>query len=133
MALTKSSTVIHDDTAVITAQGSQTDSVLVSATYDVSDAYAASVRVRLKNGATGPTTQAQCQVQISEDTVAGNFMTIAVVGGSIANYASAPVVAGLVESVVQLPDTAKQLRLVSGRNTGQNVSIRAVLDKVTAL
>lgn len=121
MALTKASVVIANGTTLTAGAGNTTSSV-----EDVTAAYTASVRVRLTNGATGPTVAAQVAVQIAEDTTSGNFMTIATVQGSVANSA-------VVESLVQLPDTAMQLRTVSGSNTGQNVTLRIVLEKITAL
>lgn len=120
MALTKGYSVVHDDITLTAGAGDTT-----SATEDISSAYQATVRVRLTNGATGPTTPAQCKVQIAELDTAAKFMTIAtVVGLSSAN--------GIVEQEVAIPDTAIKLRTVSGSNTGQNVTERVVLEKVTA-
>jgi hypothetical protein len=121
MALNKAATVVHDD-ATLTAGAADT----VSATQTLTGAYQSTVRVRLTNGATGPTVAAKCKVQVAEADVAAKFMTLATVYGTTGN-------ADVVEAVIGLPDTAQYLRLVSGSNTGQNVTLRGVLETLTAL
>ncbi len=69
---------------------------------------------------------AQTKVQVAEADTAALFMTIATIVGLTSN-------AGVVEQLINLPDSASYLRLVSGSNTVQNVTLRAVLDKITAL
>lgn len=120
MALTKSQTVIHNDITLTAGAGDTT-----STNQDLSSAYSASLRVRLTNGATGPTVPAQTKVQVSEDTTAANFITIATITGLTSN-------SGVMERVIQIPSEAKYVRLVSGSNTGQNVTLRAVIDLITA-
>ena len=121
MALTKANTVIHDD-ITLTASGADT----TSSTQDLTAVYQSIVRVRITNGATGPTVAAQCKLQVSEADTAAKYMTLATVVGSTANN-------GVVEAVMAVPDPAEYLRLISGSNTGQNVTLRAVIEKVTAL
>jgi hypothetical protein len=121
MAATKASSVMHNNVTLTAGAGDTTATV-----EDVTAAYQTAVRVRLTNGATGPTIAANCKVQVSEDATAGNFMTIATVAGNTTNN-------GIVEALVQLPDTAMQVRTVSGSNTAQNVTLRVVLEKITAL
>lgn len=121
MAITKASTVVANNTTLTAGAGATT-----SATQDITGAYRSTVRVRLTNGATGPTVPAQCSIQISEDTTAGNFIEHTLVVGTSVN-------SDVNEFVIELPDTALQLRFVSGSNTGQNVTLRIVVDKITAI
>lgn len=120
MALTKSSTVVHNSITLTAGAGDTT-----SSTQDLTASYQHTARIRISNGGTGPTIAAQCKVQVSEDTTSGNFMTLATVIGTTVN-------SDVVEVSVAIPDTAQQVRFVSGSNTGQNVTLRVVLDKVTA-
>ena len=121
MALTKASVVVDNDIAMVAGAGNVT-----SADQDVTAAYRIGVRIRLTNGATGPTVQAQIAVQTSEDTTSGNYTTRATVYGGTVNSA-------VTEADVEIPDTALHVRFVSGSNTGQNVTRRIVLEKITAL
>ena len=121
MALTKASTVICNDITMTAGAASVT-----SADQDLSGAYEATVRVRITNsGALG--VAAQVQIQVSEDTTAGNYMTAQVVK-------SFDLVSGTVtEMVIPLADTVQHLRIVSGANTSANCILRVVVDKVTAV
>lgn len=121
MALTKSFTVISNDVAMVAGAGDVT-----SSDQDITAAYQTLVRVRFTNGATGPTVAAQTKIQISEDTSAGNYMTIATLSGGVANN-------GISEYLIVVPDAAEHLRTVSGSNTAQNVTLRIVLEKITAV
>lgn len=118
--LTKSSTVVHNSITLTAGAGDTT-----SSTQSLTGSYQHTARIRITNGATGPTVVAQCKVQISEDTTSGNFMTLATILGTTVN-------SDVVEVVVAIPDTAQQVRFVSGSNTGQNVTLRVVLDTITA-
>lgn len=120
MSLTKSSTVVHNSITLTAGAGDTT-----SSDQDLSASYQHTARIRITNGGTGPTVPAQCKILISEDTTSGNFITLATIKGDTANSA-------VVEQVVTIPDTATYVRFVSGSNTGQNVTLRVVLDKITA-
>lgn len=121
MALTKTSVVVHDNITLTAGAGDTT-----SATQDLTAVYQTIARIRLTNGATGPTVAAQCKVQIAEVDTAAKYMTLATVVGLTSNN-------GVVEAVVAIPDPAEQLRFVSGSNTGQDVTLRVVIEKVTGL
>ena len=121
MALVKSSAVVHNDITLTAGAGDTT-----SATQDMTGNYRTIARVRFTNGGTGPTVQAQCKIQVSEDTTSGNFMTLDTVYGGTVNSAVS-------EYVVEIPDPCEQLRFVSGSNTAQNVTLRVVVEKVTSI
>ena len=121
MALTKANTVIENDVTLTAAAADD-----VSATQTLTGNYSTLIRVRLTNGATGPTIAAQCKVQIAEADTAALFMTLATLVGGVTN-------SGVYEWCVQIPDSAEYLRLVGGSNTGQNVTYRAVQEQITAL
>ncbi len=121
MALTKANVVVHNDATLTASAGDTT-----SATQDLTGAYDAQARVRLTNGATGPTVPAQCKVQMSEADTAALFMTLAtLVGGTVNSEVR--------EWVVKIPKSVHYLRFVSGSNTGQNVTLRVVVERTTAL
>ncbi len=121
MALTKTNTVVHNDITLTAGAGDTT-----SSDQSLTGNYRTLARVRFTNGATGPTVQAQTKVQISEDTTSGNYMTLTTVYGGTANSA-------VTECMVEIPDSAEHLRCVSGSNTAQNVTLRVVLEQITAL
>jgi len=121
MALTKSSTVVHNSITLTAGAGNTT-----SSNQSLTGVYQAIARIRFTNGATGPTVAAQTQVQISEDTTGANYMTLATLGGGTTNSAVS-------EYVVYIPDAALNLQFVSGSNTAQNVTLRVVLDTITAV
>jgi hypothetical protein len=121
MAITKGNAVVHND-VTLTAGAADT----TSTSQDLTLNYQTAILVRITNGATGPTVAAQCKVQVAEADTAGLYQTLATVVGSTGNSA-------VVEQVVSIPDSAQYLRTVSGSNTGQNVTLRVVLEKITAL
>lgn len=121
MALTKASVVVQNNITMTAAAGNVT-----SADQDLTGAYQTIARIRFTNGATGPTVAAQVQVQISEDTTAANYMTFATVNGGTVNN-------GITEFTIVLPDAAEHVQFVSGSNTAQNVTLRIVIEKVTAV
>jgi len=120
MAITKASTVVHNNISLVAAAADTT-----SADQDVSACYRQVARIRFTNGATGPTVQAQCKVQVAE-TSAGDYTTLATVYGGV-------VASAITEYEVEIPDATPHVRFVSGSNTGQAVTLRAVLDTITAI
>ena len=120
MAITKSSTVVHNNITLTAGAGNTT-----SSDQDLTGSYRQVARVRFTNGATGPTVQAQCQIQVAE-TSTGDYTTLATVYGGTVNSA-------ISEYEIEVPDATLHMRFVSGSNTGQNVTLRAVLDTITAI
>ncbi|HSV28836.1 MAG TPA: hypothetical protein VLL76_04740, partial [Candidatus Omnitrophota bacterium] len=110
------------DDATLTASAADT----VSATQDLTGAYQASAKVRITNGGTGPTVAAQCRVQVAEADTAAKFMTLATCQAGVTN-------SGVFEWVVIIPDPSMYVRFVSGSNTGQNVTLRVTVERITAL
>lgn len=84
-------------------------------------ALAASISLRLVNGATGPTTAANIQIEYSTDSTNwydyGGLLT-----GSTNNNADVSW-GGIV-----LPDSARFVRITAGNNTGQAVTLYAQID-----
>ena len=122
MALTFASVVVVNDVSNAAGAGVQT-----SAVQDLTDSYEKTARCRITNGATGPTVAGSVQIQISEDTTAGNFINF---GPALAGSSSN---ADIASFVVSLPDTARQVRVLYGGNTGQAVTFRVVIDKITGI
>lgn len=121
MALTKTSTVITND-ATMTAGAAD---VTNGSNTDLSTYYQATVLIRFTNGGTAPTVAPQCRVQMSTDSTAANYIDIATVTGGLVN-------SGHTDFPVYIPDTAKNFQVISGANTGQNVTLRIVLYGITA-
>lgn len=122
MAVTKARTSVNSGTTMTAGAGDVT-----SATQDLTAAYATVVDIKLTNGATGPTVAAQVQIQIGADA-AGTLMV---------NYGG-PVVGSVANSAVrswsvELPVAAGSFRIVSGSNTGQNVTLDCDYSRVTGL
>ncbi len=121
MAATKASTVVANNTTMTAGAGNVT-----SADQDLTTAYRTVARIRLTNGATAPTIAPQVAVQISEDTTGANYMTLTTVVGDAVN-------SSVNEFVVEIPDPAEHMQFVSGSNTGQNCTLRIVVEKITGI
>lgn len=123
MAATKTRTSIHAATTLTADAGADTT---VSSAVDLTAGYGASLEIKLTNGGTGPTVAAQVQIQLSNDnTTYFNF------GGPLVGKTSASGVAQW--GGIRIPIGAKYLKLSSGSNTGQNVTLTADISEVTAL
>lgn len=122
MALTKSRTSLNSGTTMTAGAGNVTGS-----TVDITGAYETILDIKLTNGATGPTVPAQVQVQIAAD--AGGTLFVDYGGPFIGSTANSAVSSW---SIV-LPLSAGAFRLVTGSNTGQNVTLDSDYSRVTAL
>lgn len=120
MALTKTTTTLHDGIALAASGGPTTSAVLT-----LDDAYGADIDIKLTNGATGPTTAAQVQVQVSPDNSHwfdyGGLLT-----GKTGNNET-------ISWHVQIPMEVQYARLVSTHPTGQPVTIDAFATELTTL
>ena len=119
MAITQTNTVIHDN-ATLTASAADT----TATAQDMSGTEGGSLFIKLTNGATGPTVPAQVQIQVSGDN--SNFYNFggALIGGTANNGVSQ-------WGGIDIPKGNKYVRTVSGSNTGQNVTLRVEIVKVT--
>jgi hypothetical protein len=96
-----------------------------STMWDLTAGYGGELHIKITNGATGPTLPAQAQVQVSPDN--SHWYAF---GGAL--------VAGLGNDVVSswnvpIPIGVAYAKVVSGSNTGQNVTIRIEGTQVTAI
>ncbi len=121
MATTKARTSIHSATTLTAGAGNTT-----SSTIDLSTGYGAQLDIKLTNGGTGPTIAAQVQIKVAADsgaTLLVNFGGPLI--GAVANN-------GVGSWSIELPIGVAAVVLVSGSNTGQNVTIDADISNVTA-
>lgn len=122
MALTKARTSINSGTTMTAGAGD------VNGTgQDLTGSYGAQLDIKLTNGATGPTIAAQVQIQVAADS-----------GGTLWTNFGGPLVGptsnnGTASWSIDLPIGVAAVRLVSGSNTGQNVTLDADISKVTAI
>lgn len=98
-----------------------------SSTVNLATGYGAQVNIKLTNGGTGPTIAAQVQIQVANDAAGTLFVNFGgpLVGG-VANN-------GISSWSVELPIGVAAVKLVAGSNTGQNVTVDADVDNVTAI
>lgn len=121
MATTKTITVLDNNVTLTAGAADNTSTV-----WDLQDGYGGCVSIKITNGATGPTVAAQAQIQTSPDN--SNWYKF---GGAL--------VAGLGNNVVTswggipIPIGVKYLKVTSGSNTGQNVTIRTEGSEVVAI
>lgn len=120
-APTKSSTVVANN---ITMTAGAAD--VTSSDVDLSGSYRHHCLIRFTNGATGPTVAPRVDIQTSEDTTAGNYSTLFTVNGDTVN-------SSVNARDVWLNDSVEHARFISGSNTVQNVTLRIVCEKITAL
>lgn len=121
MAAAKTRTAIHAGVTLTAAAGDTTSSAV-----DLTAGYGAALNIKLTNGATGPTIAAQVQIRVSADnTTYWNF------GGPLVGKTSNN---GVSEwGGIEIPIGVKYVKLVSGSNTGQNVTIDADIAEVTSV
>ena len=122
MALSKSRTSLYNGTTMTAAAGDVTSSA-----QDLTGSYSTVLDIKLTNGATGPTVPGQVQIQIGADAT-GTLMTNygAPLVGSNANN-------GVISWSIVLPEAAGCFKLVSGSNTGQNVTLDADYSRITGI
>ena len=92
---------------------------------DLDTSFGAQLGIKLTNGATGPTVAAQVQIQVSQDDSKFYNFGGALVG-SVANSAVS-------SWSIEIPIGVEHIQLVSGSNTGQNVTVDADISQVTAI
>ena len=121
MATTKIATVIWNAENLAAAGGPTTSSAI-----DLADGYGAGLSIKLTNGATGPTTEAEVQVETSKDNTEwyklGNPVKGSTTNSDDPSWADIPI-----------PIDAKHVRLVATHPTGQDVTVDADLVEVTAI
>jgi hypothetical protein len=111
MATTKVVTVLDDNVTLAHDSANHTSGLL-----DLQDGYGGLLQVKITNGVTGPTIAAQCQVQVSGDN--SNWYNL---GGALISTLGNSIVTSW---SVPIPIGAKYLHVVSGSNTGQDVTLR---------
>lgn len=122
MALSKTRASINSATTMTAGAGDVTGS-----TIDVTDSYGVQIDISLTNGATGPTVAGQVQIQVAADAAGTLFVNF---GGALVGSTSN---SGVTSWSVDLPFGIGAFRLVSGSNTGQNVTLNADYSKVTGI
>lgn len=118
MSTTKVVTVLDNDVTLTAGEADHDSSAA-----DLQDGYGALLQIKVTNGATGPTLAAQAQIQTSPDNT--NWYKFG--GALIATLGN-----GIITSWgIPIPIGVKYLKVTSGSNTGQNVTIRVSVTEVT--
>lgn len=121
MAATKTRTSIA---AAVTMTAAAAD--VTSSAVTLTTGYGASLDLKLTNGGTGPTVAAQIQIQLSNDnTTYWNF------GGPLIGKTSNSGVSSW--AGIRIPIGAQYLKIVTGSNTGQNVTLDADISEVSTI
>ena len=115
--ITKATTV-HLDNVTLTAGAAATSSTI----QDLTDVDNATVDLRITNGGTGPTVPAQIQIETSPDNGTNYFDC----GGPLVAQTGNNVVTEW--SGISLPPATLYVRITAGSNTGQDVTVRAVVN-----
>ena len=121
MATTKVVTVLDNNVTLTASAGDHTSTVA-----DLADGYGATLSIKITNGATGPTVAARAQIWTSPDN--SNFYKFG--GALIATLGNAVITSW---GGIPIPIGVKYLEVISGSNTGQNVTIRVEISEVTAV
>jgi len=119
MPTTKIVTVLVNDVAVVPNTPNTSD------TWDLADGYGGQLHIKITNGATGPTVAAQSQIWTSPDN--SNWYKFG--GALIATLGNAIVTSWN----IPIPIGVKYLNVITGSNTGQNVTLRISGSEVTAI
>lgn len=120
MPSTKVVTVLDDNVTLTAGAGDHTSGV-----WTIDDGYGGELYINITNGATGPTIAAQAQIWASADN--SNYYKfggplISTLGNAIVTSWSIPIPIGV-----------EYLKVISGSNTGQNVTIRVEGSEVSAI
>lgn len=111
MSATKTTTVLDNNITLSAGAGDHTSSVWI-----ITGGYGGEIFLKVTNGATGPTLPAQCQIWVSPDNSNwykfGNAL-LATLGNNVVTPWSFPI-----------PMSVKYLKVISGSNTDQDVTLR---------
>jgi hypothetical protein len=121
-SITKTRTALATAVTLTAGAGNTT-----SSTIDLSAAYGATVNIQLTNGATGPTIAAQVQIQVSNNAAGTIWVNY---GGALVGSVTNSAVSSW---AVEVPQGFGAVRIVSGSNTAQNVTLDADISVVSAL
>lgn len=120
MAAVKITNTIYDSVALDAGSG-----LVNSNSVNLTASYGASLYVKLTNGGTAPSTIATCQPQVSPNNSDWfNF------GDNISGQTG---INEVTSKHVEVPAAVKYLRIRSGGNEGQNVTIDSFVDEITAV
>lgn len=100
--------------------------VTTTFTTGLSTGYGANLSVRLTNGATGPTIAGQVTVQFANDAAGTLPVTVYTLSGLTSNN-------GVQGWSIQVPMGIGEVIIISGSNTGQNVTIDADISVTTGI
>lgn len=120
MASTKVVTVLDND---VTLTASASDNT--SAIWTIDDGYGGELYIKITNGATGPTVAAQVQVWASPDS--SNWYKF---GGALVSTLGNAIITSW---SIPIPIGVEYVKVVSGSNTVQNVTIRSEGTEITAI
>jgi hypothetical protein len=120
MATSKTTTVLDDNVTLTKAAADHTSSV-----WTIDDSYGGELFIKVTNGATGPTVSAQAQVWVSPDN--SNYYKF---GGALISTLGNSIVTSW---ALLIPIGIKHLKVISGSNTGQDVTIRIEGTEVTSI
>jgi hypothetical protein len=120
MATTKVVSVLDNDVTLTAAAGDHTSGV-----WTIDDGYGGELYIKITNGGTGPTIAAEAQIWVSPDN--SNWYEF---GGAIVGTTGNSEV---VSHAVNIPVGAEYAKVISGSNTGQDVTIRVEGTEVTAI
>jgi hypothetical protein len=121
MASTKAATAIWNGQSLSAGGGPTTSSAV-----NLTDGYGATVNIKLTNGATGPTTPAEVEVEVSEDNSEWYKTWYKLIGGTANNEIVSV-------GAFEVPPATQYLRLVATHPTGQAVTVDADLSELTAI
>lgn len=120
MATTKVVTVLDDSVTLTNSAADHTSDV-----WTLDDGYGSVLYIKFTNGATGPTVAASAQIWFSPDN--SNWYQF---GGRISGNTTNN---GVESWSIEVPIGVEYVKVVSGSNTGQNVTIRVEGSEVTAV
>lgn len=121
MASTKVVTVLDNDVTLTAGAADHTSSV-----WTIDDGYSGVLHIKITNGATGPTVAATAQIWVSSDN--SNYYEF---GGLLQSATGNSVVSSW--GGIPIPIGVEYVKVVSGSNTGQDVTIRVEGSEVTAI
>jgi len=119
MAATKAVTVLDNNVTLTASAGDHTSNV-----WTLDDGYGGELYIKITNGGTGPTVAAEAQIMTSPDN--SNYYKL---GGALVSTLGNSAVTSW---SIPIPIGIEYLTVVSGSNTGQNVTIRVEGSEVTA-
>ncbi len=119
---------------LVAAATSNTAGSTTRGTQDLRTAFGGLLTIKMTNGATGPTIACACNILVAHNT--GSTPTAASAGSdwkTIHSFSGGTTNSAVTEKMFAVPDAAMHLEVEFTGNTGQTVTVEAILSELSSI